>query len=405
MGADFLPLAGIRVADLSRLLPGPYCTSYLRELGAEVVKIEDPVQGDYLRSLSLAGEERGRLFSLLNQGKKSVAIDLKAPPGRELFLGLLPSFDLLVESFRPGVMERLGLGYPALQQRNAALVQLSITGYGQTGPLAGKAGHDLNYLARSGILSQNLDRTGIPLPLPVQLADVGGGALTGALAVVAALFESRATGRGRRIDLSMLEATTRLAPIMLSGGRQGVLSGSYPAYRSYQTADGEAVVVGALEEKFLKRFATLTNHPDWAELASASPERTQEIEREIAEFFAAKPRDDWRNLFEDPEACVDPVLNPAELSTQAAEFLTAQPEQGFTTPFPKPLAGGALAAPRLGENTAEILKSADRSSPSRLAGAEIFASARSGGAPIFLTACLTTTLQPIGISLSKVISG
>ncbi|TMD35568.1 MAG: CoA transferase, partial [Chloroflexi bacterium] len=192
-----MPLTGIRVLDLSRLLPGAYCTMLLADLGAEVIKVEEPGTGDYMRWTPPLVDGQSALFNAINRNKRSVTINLKAAPGRDVLLSLVDTADVLVEGNRPGVMDRLGLGWEVLHARNRRLVMCSITGYGQDGPFAARAGHDLNYMAIAGSLGLNGDRDGPPVPLSVQVADIGGGGLQPAVAILGALVSVQRGGEGR----------------------------------------------------------------------------------------------------------------------------------------------------------------------------------------------------------------
>ena len=257
------PLDSVRVLDMSRLLPGPFCTLALSDLGAQVDKLEDPHVGDYLRFVSSLGTTDGPAVSgrfwALNRDKRSLCLDLKQAAGRSAFLRLVPHYQVLVESFRPGVLHRLGLSLAALWERNPALVVCSISGYGQDGPYRDRAGHDLNYLAMSGVLSlSGSAQDAAPHPLPIQLADLGAGGLWAALGIVAALRKAEKTGQGSHIDLSMCEgAASFLLPDLgqqmaspdAPPPRRGedALTGGLACYGVYRTRDDKFVSVAALE--------------------------------------------------------------------------------------------------------------------------------------------------------------
>src|SRR5947208_979894 len=204
-----LPLAGIRVLDLTRLLPGAYCTLLLADMGADVIKVEEPESGDYMRWTPPLVDGQSALFNALNRNKRSVVLNLKAGPAREALLALAEKADVLVEGNRPGVMDRLMLGWNVLHARNPRLVMCSITGYGQDGPFASRAGHDLNYMAIAGALGLNGPRDGPPFPLSVQVADIGGGGLQPAVAILGALVAVQRRGEGRWIDVSMTDGAVR----------------------------------------------------------------------------------------------------------------------------------------------------------------------------------------------------
>ncbi len=252
-------LDGVRILDLTRLLPGPFCTQYLAQLGAEVIKIEDPAGGDYARELMPA------LFAVVNRGKHSVTLDLREAEDVEAFKALVKTADVVVESFRPGVMDRLGCGYDTLEAVNPKLVYAAITGYGQDGPYRDAAGHDLNYLAYAGVLDQTGAAGGAPTMSNVQIADLAGGALTAATGILAALLGARISGEGTFVDSSMLDGSLALQPIALAGLRSrghtqkrgaDMLTGALPNYQVYKCRDGRYLAVGALEPKFFARLLT-----------------------------------------------------------------------------------------------------------------------------------------------------
>jgi crotonobetainyl-CoA:carnitine CoA-transferase CaiB-like acyl-CoA transferase len=251
------------VLDLSRLLPGPYATLVLADLGAQVDKVEDPQVGDPVRLMPPHWGEESALFATLNRNKRSLVLDFKRPECVSAVKRLSRRYDVLVESFRPGVMERLGLSYAALAAENPRLIYCSITGFGQTGPDRLRAGHDVGYIARAGVLGHSGPRDGAPAMPGVQIADIGGGSLFGLIGILAALHERDRTGRGRAVDISMTEGALAFLHMQLSalallgpeaapmrrGGEP--LNGGYPGYNVYRTQDGRYLAVGALEPKFL----------------------------------------------------------------------------------------------------------------------------------------------------------
>lgn len=328
------PLAGMLVLDLSRLLPGPYCSWLLRSWGARVVKVEEPQTGDYLR------EAQPVWFELLGAGAESIAIDLKQPRGRELLLHLAHKADLVIESFRPGVMDRLGLSYQALAAVNPPLVLLSISGYAD-----GRAGHDLNYLARSGLLSL-MDQ--IP---PIQLADLAGG-LTGAAAALAAVVAARSTGRGAHVQTTLLDAAAGLGALLTAEARAGeapqrgemMLAGLLPCYQVYPTADGRRVALAALEPRFWLAFCGAVGRPDWAER-----QLDPTLQPELAALFAAQPLAHWAQVAGSGDLCLEPVLT-------VTEALAEHPPQSQPARFDTQRPRAVGPAPRRGEHTREILR-------------------------------------------------
>jgi alpha-methylacyl-CoA racemase len=367
LSAD-LPLKGVRVLDLSRLLPGPFCTLILSDLGASVDKLEDPHVGDYLRVFPPMKNGLSGAFNAINRDKRSICLDLKKPAARDAVLRLVEKYDVVVESFRPGVMDRLGVGWTALSARNPKLVLCSISGYGQTGPLKDKAGHDLNYISLAGVLGlAGPVETSPPVP-PVQLADLAGGALWGAVGILAALFGARAHGRGQQVDVSMCEGSLAfLIPALGNYDASGtpprrgaeMLSGGSAAYSVYRTKDGRFLSVGALEPKFWLAFnAAIGRAGDLSELVA--PDATR-IKAEIQAILEQKTRDEWELVFARADACAEPVLSPDEIERHPQHvarqmFFDLDGLKQVRTPFGR--AEGHRVPPKLGEHTAEILREA-----------------------------------------------
>lgn len=300
-----LPLTGVRVIDMSRNAPGPYCTMLLADLGAEVIVI--------------GGGRAGPPVSSFSRGKRFISLDLKADEGKRALARLVETADVFVESFRPGVAERLGAGYEALSASNPGLVYCSLTGYGQSGPLAQEAGHDLNYLALSGILGA-IGPHDRPPTAPLNLmADFAGGSLFATIGILAALFERAASGKGQHIDAAMIDGCMSLMAMhypvwntkVMPARGTGLLAGSAPYYRCYQTSDGRYVTVGALEPQF---FAAL-----WADLGAGEPPDQMDvrqwplIEQTFAKAFEGQSRDAWTDRFKGRDVCVFPVLDPSEV--------------------------------------------------------------------------------------------
>jgi alpha-methylacyl-CoA racemase len=311
------PLAGVRVLDLSRLLPGGYATQMLADLGADVLKIEEPGIGDYARSMPPFTRMVGQAFLAVNRDKRSVALNLKHPQGREALLRLVDGADVLLESYRPGVMARLGLDYATLRARNPRLVVCSISGYGQTGPYNQRAGHDLNYIGYAGLLA-HLARPGEPPVLPgAQFADIAGGSLMAVSGILAALVGRAATGEGRYIDVSMTDGALALLPLLgtrvLNGTPEPApgeaeLTGALPGYNVYETADGRYLTVAALEPKFFENLCQRLGRPDL--IARQFPRDVADRDAVIAELaaiFRTKTRDEWLTELADADVCVGPV--------------------------------------------------------------------------------------------------
>lgn len=322
--------------DLSRLLPGPFLTMVLADLGAEVVKIEDPKVGDYLRVFPpTKGGVAGRYLAV-NRGKRSLALDLKQPTHHAAFMRMVERADVVVESFRPGVMAKLGLGYDVLAAVNPRLVMCSISGYGATGPYAHRAGHDLNYVGLAGVLAMGAEGAGRPPAMPgVQIADLAGGALWSATGILAALVGRERTGRGAHLDISMTEGALALLAAELGNLDCGArptrgaetLNGGVACYGVYRTADDRYLAVGALEPKFWIAFSTaIGRKPDVSELV-APPARQEAIRAELAAILETKTRDEWVTILAAHDCCAEPVL---ELDELAAHPLHVAREVFFT---------------------------------------------------------------------------
>lgn len=312
-------LDGIRVLDLTRLLPGPFATLVLADLGARVDKIEDPGLGDYTRHTPPMVGSAGAAFHALNRGKRSAVLDLKNPRGRAVFERLVPLYDVVFEQFRPGVLARLGLGHERLIELNPRLVVCALTGYGQTGPLRDRAGHDLNYLARAGLVGLAGPADQKPSVPPFQLADVSGG-LWSVIAILAALRERDRTGEGAILDVAMLDSVIPFATIGLSkllGGELPVrgaelLSGGIAAYDTYLAKDGEVMTLGALEPKFLMKFCAM-NGID-ADMSAILPGAHQaELKRRFGEVIGSRTRAEWEAFNAQHDICLEPALRPDEL--------------------------------------------------------------------------------------------
>jgi len=328
------PLQGLRVLDLTQLLPGPVATLRLAELGADVLKIEPPGAGDATRVMmqSAADEVAGRpgaLYRIVNRGKRETRIDLKSDSGRTVLLALARHADVLVEGFRPGVMERLGVGYDTLHDANPKLVYCSISGYGADGPFASRPGHDLNYIAYAGVLDQLSTRDGVPVLPNFEIADLLGGALSAVTQILAALWQVARGGDGRFVGVSIAHATYAhnvIAQVAIANDDananrpgQGLLNGGAPCYRLYRTKDGRWLAVAALELKFWETLCAALGRDDWAtrhwSLGQAiGGADAAALTNELASLIAQEPLQVWIDRLELLDCCVSPVLTPEEAS-------------------------------------------------------------------------------------------
>jgi crotonobetainyl-CoA:carnitine CoA-transferase CaiB-like acyl-CoA transferase len=319
-----MPLSGIRVLDFSTLLPGPFGTMMLADLGAEVVRVESPTRIDLLRVAPPYSDVSGTSIahSVLNRSKKSIALDLKVPESVKVVKELVKSFDVVVEQFRPGVMDRLGVGYDVLSKINPKLVYCSITGYGQTGPYKTRAGHDNNYLSISGINSHSGSKTEGPFPLGFQIADVAGGSLHGVIGILAALLKCQRTGEGDFVDISMTDASFALnsligADYVGAGNENSVGStmlngGSFYGY--YKTKDGRYFSVGGIEPQFTAPLFELVglSQQHMAEALMIDSKLQPEIKETITNWFSEKTFAECSEIFSKLDICVEPVLSFSE---------------------------------------------------------------------------------------------
>ena len=378
------PLSDVKILDLTRLLPGGFCTLLLADLGADVIKVEDTGQGDYVRwAPPYYGTDeqtplgtRSAIYLSLNRNKRSIRLDLKHEGGRRALIKLAETADVLVESFRPGVLDKLGVGYEVLRQANPALVYCPITGYGQDGPNRDRAGHDQNYLGLNGVLGLTGEAGGPPIQSGAQIADLGGGALMAALGILVALQEAGRSGEGQVVDISMTDGS--LAWLVMEAGRyfgsgevpkrgEVMLSGGIICYRPYEAADGW-VTCGALEPKFWGRFCTAVGREDLIEHQFANP--GSEPHRDVEEIFKTKTRDQWRAFNDEHDAMIEPILDldealESELAREREMVISyEQPELGeikqlgFPIKLSRTPASVERPAPALGEHTAELLMDA-----------------------------------------------
>ena len=379
-----LPLSDVRVLDLSRLLPGGFCSQLLADFGADVVKVEDTGMGDYVRwAPPYYGDDehqslgtRSALYLSLNRNKRSIRLDLKSEGGRAALLRLVRDFDVVLESFRPGVLDRLGAGYERMRQANPALVYCAITGYGQSGPNTQRAGHDMNYLGLIGLLGLTGEPDGRPIQSAGQIADLGGGALMGAFGILAALHEARRSGEGQLVDVSMADGAlswlAMVAAAFLCDGEvprrgEGQLTGRFVCYLPYEAADGY-VTMGALEPQFWARFCAGVGRDDL--VAKQFEPAGSEAWTEIAAIFRSKTRAEWQTFNDEHDAMIEPVLDLDEALdselVRAREMVVEweQPPLGAVRQLGIPVKlsrtpGTVHApAPALGEHTREVLAGA-----------------------------------------------
>jgi crotonobetainyl-CoA:carnitine CoA-transferase CaiB-like acyl-CoA transferase len=409
-----LPLEGIRVLDLSRLLPGGFCSLLLADFGADVVKVEDTGMGDYIRWSPPYYEgahdsAKSALFLSLNRNKRSVRLDLKSDGGREALLALVREFDVVLESFRPGVLDRLGVGYERMREENPGIVYCAISGYGQTGPKRDASGHDMNYLGLIGLLGLTGERGGEPVQAAGQIADLGGGALMAAFGIMAALRErdgsaSRdghpartGSGEGQMVDASMADgALSWLAMVAAAYFADGTvprrgdlpLAGSLICYRPYECSDGW-VTLGALEPKFWQAWCRGVERQDLIAMQFERP--GSDAHAQVQELFKGRTRDEWEAFARKHDCCLEPVLELDEaLSSELVrerQMVVELDQPGAEQPVRQlgipvkltrtPGEHARLPGPALGEHTEEVLLAAGYS-PEQVA--ELLSSGAAAGA-------------------------
>ena len=311
------PLTSLKVLDFSTLLPGPYASMLLADLGAEVLRVESPTRPDMVRYIPPSDGTTSAAHAQLNRNKRSLALDLKKPRSPEIIHQLVADYDIVLEQFRPGVMDRLGVGYDTLREHNSAVIYCAITGYGQSGPYRDRAGHDINYLALSGISDASRRRGEAPVPWGIQVADVAGGAHHAVMAILAAVVHRQHSGEGQYLDVSMTDAVFAMQAISgsstLGGGESPgpeswqLNGGSF--YDFYETLDGRWISVGSLEPQFLQRLlgALEVEPPDG--LSSHDNVSQQRLKAAIRKCFLARTYAEWCDVFQDVDACVEPMLS------------------------------------------------------------------------------------------------
>lgn len=320
------PLTGITILDLTRLLPGPFATMQLADMGAMVLKIEDKDVGDYARTMSHVRNELSQMFIAVNRGKNFLQLDLKDAADHTRFLKLVETADVVIEGFRPGVMDRLGLSWEVLKQINPQLVMCAISGYGQDGPLALQAGHDINYIATAGMLAQNCDADGRPVLPNLQIGDLLGGAQSAVQGVLAALLAAKMNGRGSFVDVSMTDAVFahNLMPLLAvnqtgktAAPARDFLTGGLPCYNVYGTSDGRYMAVGALELKFwqiccdcLQRADLKDRHWSLGQVIGSAD--AMAVKSELDSIFSRKTLQEWTSVFAEADCCVTPILTTEE---------------------------------------------------------------------------------------------
>lgn len=372
------PLQGIRILDLTRLLPGPLGTMLMADMGAEVIKIEDPNAPDYVRVFPpfVGGESVNYLA--YNRSKKSMLLDYKSEEGKTIFLDLVKTADVVIEQFRPNYLEKWGIDYPKARLVNPNIIYVSVTGYGQTGPYAHLAGHDLNYISYAGVLGITGEKDSAPIIPGVQLADIAGGSYMSVIATLAALHARTQTGVGQHVDVSMTDAVMPLLSVSYGiyaatnqAPQRGTLplSGGMPNYGIYECKDKKYVALGTLEPKFWGKFCDLTHKPDWKMfMLPQNDEQLHSFKNLIGSLFLEQNQNEWVSFGLQHDLLISPVYGLEDLENdphlQARKMIieTEHPKAGKLKSIGVPLkfseteAHPAWAAPTLGEDTEDILR-------------------------------------------------
>lgn len=313
------PLNGIRILDLSRLLPGPLATQMLADMGAEVIKIEDPKAPDYARFMPPQINGVGVPYLAVNRNKKSITLDFASEEGKAKFFALAKTADIVVDSFRPGVLKKLGIDYDTVKQHNPAIIYVAVTGYGQTGPYKDKAGHDINYLGYSGVLGITGKPDEVVKP-GVQIADIAGGSYPAVIACLAAVWHKQRTGEGQFVDVAMVDGVMPLMSFyMMEALNQGKfykrqehpLAGSLVNYNIYECRDKKWVALGSLEPKFWMGFCAMVNRPDWSGKLF-----DDDVKAELKALFLSKDRDEWIQQATGLDICLTPIRDIGELESE-----------------------------------------------------------------------------------------
>jgi len=375
MGKRKGPLRGIRILDLTQLYPGPLATMMLADMGAEVVRLEHPSRPDNVHHLPPFIGKESAAYLTLNRSKRSLALDTAKEEGRKVFFDLVRTADVVVEQFRPGVLDKIGIGYDQAVPFNPRIIYVSITGFGQDGPYRQKAGHDINYISLAGLLSQV--KKGEEMVLPgFQTADVVGGGYMSVIACMAALWHREKTGKGQRVDVSMTDSVMPMITLQLAQywGSQGdteimnPFDGSFPFYGVYECADGKHVSLGALEQKFWSGFCQMADKPEWLSLQFPMGEERRKVREEVAGLFKTKPRDEWLKLAEIHDICLSSIHEMEDLEMdpqlQAREMIIETEHEkglklkgiGIPIKFSDSKPDKPQPAPIVGQDSIEILK-------------------------------------------------
>jgi crotonobetainyl-CoA:carnitine CoA-transferase CaiB-like acyl-CoA transferase len=369
-------LEGIKVLDLTRLLPGPLCTQILGDLGAEVIKVEGIKGGDYARSMPPRGKSDGGYFLGINRNKRSINLDFTKEKAKEIFFKMLADSDVVIEQFRPGAMEELGLGYQVLSSLNPRIIMCSISGYGQDGPYKDRAGHDINFLNLTGISHLTGCYQGKPALSGIQIADVGGGSLWAAMSIMGAIIAREKTGRGQYIDVSMSDCVFTFMSMLVSaynfdrrlyGAEEWMLNGGFAWYNFYRTKDDRWLGLGMLEEKFWATFCRAIGREEYIEQQFASRQVQEQIMEDLSAILAGKTAEEWLQELQPLDICIslvnnleeainDPHLQARGMIVEIEHLLDGKIiNVGFPVKFSATPYSIKLPPPARGEHTEQVL--------------------------------------------------
>ena len=372
-----LPLKGMRILDLAQMLPGGLCSQILADLGAEIIKIENPGSGDGFRNSPPLIGTSGSFFHILNRNKKSLTLNIKTGKGREIFRRLASRADVIIENARPGTMEKIGLGYEEMRCLNSRLIYCSLTGFGQTGPYRHRPAHDINILSISGIHDLLGESGRSPIVPAVMISGAGGGGLNAALGILSSLLRRERTGAGQYLDVSILDGLSPFMALMMSEylaqridpvRGESRLGGGYACYNVYETRDGKFISIGCLEEKFWQELCSCLGREEFRPNLNAPRARQAEMIDEFRRIFRQKDRRDWLEILDRYDICFSPVNSLAEacedpqIQARQLWFYTPHlsdgsvPQQAFPIRFSADQPGLRNPPPLLGQHTGEILR-------------------------------------------------
>ncbi|MBN1251423.1 MAG: CoA transferase [Bacteroidales bacterium] len=372
------PLKGVKIVDLTRLVPGPLATMYLAQMGADVIKVEDEDFPDYIRDYPPDFNGQSAYYQVLNKSKRSLTINMHSNEGKEILKKLVKVSDVIIEQFRPGIMDKMGFSFEELKKINPKIIYISLTGYGQTGNYSNTAGHDLNFIATSGILNLIRDETNKPIIPNFQIGDIAGGSYMLITAVTTALYQREKNKQAQKIDVSMLDSILPLMSLSVAehvannlpetGAAKTELSGKLANYNIYQCADNKWIALAALEPKFWNIFCDIVQKPNWKEWILPEISEKNNLKNHLEELFKSKDSEYWVILTENTDSCVSPVnsyddiFNNTHIKQRESiitDLKTGLKTFSFPIKFSESTTNNIWEAPNLGEDNEQILSEID----------------------------------------------